>query len=100
MPPDMKLRPQERPETAAPSTPADSHDHRTERGRRARRPWPRSIYEPLPLTDHQLDGAVDAAEHLMACGLPPIFALDTLRALWRRGDRELALMLARTRGAA
>jgi hypothetical protein len=37
---------------------------------------------------------------LLELGLPPIFALETCRALWRYGDRELALMLARIRGAA
>jgi hypothetical protein len=52
------------------------------------------------LTDHQLDGVVAAAEHLMAQGLPPIFSIDVLRALWRREpDRELACALARIRGA-
>ncbi len=57
------------------------------------------LYEPLPLTEHQLDGATDAARHLLAHQLPPIFALDTIRALWRR-DRALAMTLARIRGVA
>jgi hypothetical protein len=58
-------------------------------------PW----YPPLPLTENQLDGATHAARHLFAHQLPPIFALPTLRALWRRGDRDLATTLARIRGA-
>lgn len=55
-------------------------------------------YPPLPLSDNQLDGATAAAKHLLSHDLPPIFAPDTLRALWRRGDRALALTLAEIAG--
>jgi hypothetical protein len=66
--------------------------------RRRRRLPP--LYEPLPLTEHQLDGARDAARYLLAHGLPPLFPLPTIRALWRRGERALALRLAKIRGVA
>ena len=42
------------------------------------------IYEPLPLTENQLDAVVATAEHLLALDLPPLFRLPTIRALWRR----------------
>jgi hypothetical protein len=59
--------------------------------------YPRPAYA---LTPKRLDGAVDAVTHLMALGLTPLMDTATLRALWRRGDRELAERLARFRGAA
>lgn len=59
-------------------------------------PW---HYDDPPLTDHQLDGAVAAAAHLLTAGLAPLFDLDTLRALWSR-DRELSVTLARLAGVA
>jgi hypothetical protein len=60
-------------------------------------PW---HYDEPPSTAHQLDGAVAAAEYLMVHGLAPVFRIDTIRALWRRGDRRLAVKLARLQGAA
>ncbi len=57
------------------------------------------LYEPLPLTEYQLDGATDAARHLLAHGLPPLFPVPVIRALWCR-DRELSLTLALIRGIA
>jgi hypothetical protein len=57
------------------------------------------LYEPLPLTEHQLDGATAAAEHLLAHQLPPIFPLPVIRALWHR-ERGLARTLAHIRGIA
>jgi hypothetical protein len=45
------------------------------------------------LTLQQIDGAVAAAEHLLNHGLPPFFDLDTIRAMWRHGDRALAVRL-------
>lgn len=54
-------------------------------------------YEPLPMTEHQLDGAEAAAKHLLGQGLLPIFDTPTLRAMWHR-DRELSLKLAKIRG--
>jgi hypothetical protein len=47
-----------------------------------------------------LDGVEAAAEHLLAHNLPPLFPVDTIRALWRHGDRGLAVALARIRGVA
>jgi hypothetical protein len=101
MPPDARLRPGESPETAARTITDQSHPPRHHRTRR-RQTWRRTppSYPPVALTDHQLDSAVAAAEYLLGLGLPPLFQLDVLRALWRRGDRQLAETLARIRGAA
>ena len=98
-PPDAKLRPGENIQTADRTTADQSHPprhHRTGRGQARRRtqPW----YPPLPLTDHQLDGAKAAAEHLLALDLPPLFPLAVIRAIWKR-DRKLSVTLARIRGA-
>lgn len=47
-----------------------------------------------PLTDHQLDGWRDAANHVLAAGRIPLVPLDVQRALWRRpSDRKLAQQL-------
>jgi hypothetical protein len=67
---------------------------RRTRRRRCNPPW----YEPLPLTDHQLAGAEAAAALLLAHQLPPIFPLPVIRAMWRRGDRRMALRLAKIQG--
>lgn len=48
------------------------------------KPWPGQ------LSDKQIEGAAAAAGHLAAAGLPPLFDVDTLRALWRAGHRGLA----------
>jgi hypothetical protein len=45
----------------------------------------------------QVAGVRDAADHLLALGLPPLFDVETLRELWWR-DRELAEHLARLAG--
>jgi hypothetical protein len=52
------------------------------------------------LTPHQVDGAVAAANHLLGLGLSPLFNTDTLRGIWRRGHRDLAVRLARLAGVA
>jgi hypothetical protein len=57
----------------------------------------RSIDEPLPITEHQIRGAIHAAHHLIGHDLPPIFNLETLRALWCT-DHELGLRLAEIAG--
>jgi hypothetical protein len=91
----------------ATSVPRFSHSAALRRRREASRrlpvldcgrsdPW---HYDEVPLTDHQLDGAADAAEHLLALGLAPVFDMVTIRALWPR-DRELSVTLARLAGAA
>lgn len=54
-------------------------------------PW---RYAEPALSDHQLDGWAQAAEHLTAIGCRPIVPVDIARALWRRGDRGLAEHLA------
>jgi hypothetical protein len=41
------------------------------------------------LSDRQIDGAVDAAQHLRDAGLEPMFDLDTLRAMWKAGHHQL-----------
>ena len=40
-----------------------------------------------------VEAGAQAAQHLIATGCTPILGTDTLRALWRRGDRELAQRL-------
>lgn len=54
-------------------------------------PW---YYDEPQLTDHQIDGWAAAAEILAAGGLRPIVPVRIARALWRRGDRDLAVTLA------
>jgi hypothetical protein len=44
---------------------------------------PRSLHRP-PLTKAQIDGAVAAAWHLLAHGLPPIFDEETFNAVVAR----------------
>lgn len=47
-----------------------------------------------PLTDHQLDGWVATAQHVLAAGQMPLVPIEVRRALWRRpADRELAELL-------
>jgi hypothetical protein len=41
------------------------------------------------ITDRQLQGAVDAAHHLLDAGYPPIFDVPTLRELWKSGHHQL-----------
>ena len=50
------------------------------------RPW-----RPERVSPVQVQGAVDAARHLLAEGLPPIFDADTVTAIWRRGGDDRAL---------
>jgi hypothetical protein len=102
MPPDARLRPEEEsPETAARTITDESHLPRHHRmGSRLTRRRTQLCYPPVPRTPHQLDGAKAAAEYLLGLGLPPLFPVDVIRALWRRGDRELAITLARIRGVA
>lgn len=56
-----------------------------------RDPWLCRCTEPL-LTERAVDGARDAAHHLLIVGTTPLLHVDALRALWRRGgdDRQLA----------
>jgi hypothetical protein len=49
------------------------------------RPW-----GPKQLSDKQAEGAAQAAEHLLAVGLVPLFDAVTLRAMWRAGNANLA----------
>jgi hypothetical protein len=51
------------------------------------------------MTADQAEAIRATYEHLSRLGLTPLFRLPALRQLWRH-DRELALMLARLRGAA
>jgi hypothetical protein len=60
-----------------------------------RDPWVCGHYttEP-PLTDNQLDGWRDAANHVLARGDMPMVPLQVRRALWKRpADRALAKLL-------
>lgn len=56
-----------------------------------RDPWPCRCTDP-PLSEHQIDGWRNAAEHVLAGGQMPVVPIEVRRALWRRGgpDRELA----------
>lgn len=52
-----------------------------------RDPW--QPWRPATLSDKQVEGAVEAAEHLRDAGLTPRFDLDTLRVMWRAGHHQL-----------
>jgi hypothetical protein len=41
------------------------------------------------ITDRQLQGAVDAAHHILEAGYLPIFDVPTLRELWKSGHHQL-----------
>ncbi|RAU99477.1 hypothetical protein [Mycolicibacter senuensis] len=57
-------------------------------------PWPME-YEPIPMSEHQLELWHHTIDHLESKGLTPIVETDVCRALWRRGgpDRVLAVRL-------
>jgi hypothetical protein len=63
--------------------------------------WPPLTDRPPP-TERMVDGAVNAAKHLRAANLPPLFDLPTLRAMHKRGgdDRQLAQELFELAGEA
>ena len=52
-----------------------------------RDPW--QPWRPEELSQKQIEAAAEAAEHLLALDLLPIFDLDMLRAMWRAGFRRL-----------
>ena len=52
-----------------------------------RDPW--QPWRPEKPSEKHVDGAVAAAEHLLAVDLPPLFDLDTLRAMYRAGHHQL-----------
>jgi hypothetical protein len=58
-------------------------------------------YRRTAARQEQLDAWADTARDLLAAGTPPLVPLHICRALWRRGrgDRALALELARIKGA-
>jgi len=63
-------------------------------------PWPHRRTEP-PLSEHELDAWVAAAEHILAEGCMPLVPIEVRRALWRRpADRALALLLHDASGGA
>jgi len=41
------------------------------------------------LSDKQVAAAVDAALYLLNIGMPPMFDLNTLRAMWKAGHHQL-----------
>lgn len=43
------------------------------------------------ITDKQADGAVAAAQHLAAAGIPGLFDVELCRAMFRRGHHQLAV---------
>lgn len=58
-------------------------------------PWT-CRHDPVTLTDQDVDGYRDAAQHLLACGLTPAPDLIAMRVMWRRGgaDRDLVRAIA------
>jgi hypothetical protein len=54
----------------------------------------------VTLSDQEARAWVAAVAHLTTCGLLPLVNLPTCRALWRHGEKALALRLARLRGVA
>ena len=47
------------------------------------------------MSEAQVQGAVAAAQHLLAEDMVPLFDHATLRAMWKAGHREIAERLAR-----
>jgi hypothetical protein len=47
-----------------------------------------------------IDAGADAAEHLLAAGLTPMFDIDTQRQLWRGGHHRLVHRLRSAYGLA
>lgn len=68
-------------------------------GRRAASKHELTQQRTVARVELHLDAWVAAALHLHAVGTPPLVPLAVSRALWRRGDRELASELARLQGA-
>jgi hypothetical protein len=52
-----------------------------------RDPW--QPYRPERLSAVQVQAAVDAAEHLLELGYPPLFDFPTLQAMWTAGHWKL-----------
>jgi hypothetical protein len=46
-------------------------------------------YRPERLSEVQVQAAVDAAEHLLELGYPPLFDFATLQAMWTAGHWKL-----------
>jgi hypothetical protein len=65
---------------------------RRRRAASRRLPDPWKPWRPDELSAMQTRGAIAAAHHLHAAGLPPIFDVETLRAMWRH-DHQLAQRL-------
>jgi hypothetical protein len=61
-----------------------------------RDPWTCRCYDDdIPLSDIQIQAAINTARHFLHLGLLPLFDTKTLRALWQAGYSELAEVLAR-----
>jgi hypothetical protein len=78
--------------------PGPRHHDTAKRTAPHRRTYP-PAYAELP-TAGQVPAIRATAAHLTDHGYPPLFRLAVLRDLYRHGERELALTLARIRGAA
>jgi hypothetical protein len=64
-----------------------------------RDPWPCKHYRDPYVSDKQAEAAVAAIEHLDLVGTPGLLDVNTCRAMWRVGFRDLAVAVdARTRG--
>lgn len=55
-------------------------------------PWTCRCYNPDQITERYVDGYRDAAESLLAQGLPPAPNIQAMRMMWRRGghDQQIA----------
>ena len=62
-------------------------------------PWPCRCHERAP-SAKMIDAGADAAEHLLAAGLTPMFDIDTQRQLWRGGHHRLVHRLRSAYGLA
>jgi hypothetical protein len=66
-----------------------------------RDPWPCKHYRDPYISDNQAEAAAAAIAHLDLVGTPGLLDIDTCRAMWRIGRRDLAVTVhRRTAGAA
>jgi len=59
-----------------------------------RDPWPCRCHGPTVESDNQIDGWAAAARHLALNGLLPVLPVEAMRALWRRGGDDRALVVS------
>lgn len=57
-------------------------------------PWTCKHHNPVRDADRQAEAAIAAGDHLLHHNLGPLYDVDTGRALWRAGRRDLAVRTA------